>query len=494
MMKHLIFTLLYVYMTTFSQIALLNNKNFLKYADEYNIYYKDSYKLNKHTFVNMHNESLINNGWYNLTNDSNYFLFLNPFLTIDYCSDNSFINNTGFHYKAGKSNKYGISGTVSTFLIKPTKFQTKLIDSTNILPYTGIFSSYKNNLLYSINPEFTVYFKLYPFLHIEGGYGHQFVGDGYRSLFLSNQGCLYPYIKGTTKTWRIEYSILYSFFNEPKFKFFNEKFSKKYSTCHYVNFELTKHLNLNAFETVIWQPIDSIGKRGIEINYINPFIFFRPVEWALGSPDNVLLGFGLTHKFFKASYLYLQILVDEFYLKEFKTKKGWWGNKYAFQFGYKCYNTFNIDNFYTLVETNVCMPFTYSHSTYLKNWGNNHYPLAHPMGSNFLEVILVLQYPFSNFIFTTFSFLQYQGKTDSINRGDNIYVSYNYKRNDYGNFLLSGNLQKNIYLYFDIYYLLSKKYLVYLFAGTNATINNKNFFIYCGISKGQRLTFFRNNL
>lgn len=493
-MKYFLILIFFITLKSFSQFVFYDNKNFIKYNDEYKFYY-EKYNWHKYLFVDKKIVDSIEKRWYNLYTDSVYYATLKSDFICDYSSNNSFLNKFDLHYKIGKSDYYGICGKLSVCLFKLNNFQKKLFDSTGTLPGVGSYVFSNRDYLFSINHEFSAYLKLYPFLYVDAGYNRHFVGDGYRSLFISDQGFAFPYVRGTATIWKIKYSVLYSFLKEPHYKSYKEEFEKKYTTSHYLNINVTRRLNFNAFEAVIWQPEDSIGKRGFDINYVNPFIFFRPIEWALGSPDNVLMGAGLTYKVLKTSYIYFQFLLDEFFLKEFKNKRGWWGNKYATQVGLKCYNTLNVTNFYSQLETNICMPFTYSHNTYLKNWGNNHYPLAHPLGSNFFEVIAILQYPIDKYVFSFHSFFQYQGKTDTINRGDNIYLSYNFKRNDYGNYLLTGSLYKNVSLYFDVHYLLSRRYFLYIYSGIDISYTSEvKLFFHIGITTGKRFLLFRNNL
>ena len=70
----------------------------------------------------------------------------------------------------------------------------------------------------------------------------------------------------------------------------NKRYRKKWNVMHYLDWSVTDWLNIGFFETIIWQDEDSLGHRGLEFNYLNPVIFLRPVEYTVGSPDNVLMG------------------------------------------------------------------------------------------------------------------------------------------------------------------------------------------------------------
>ena len=64
------------------------------------------------------------------------------------------------------------------------------------------------------------------------------------------------------------------------------------------------------------------GNTSFDINYLNPIILLRPVEFSLNSPDNILLGLNIRYDLFSSSYIYSQIVLDEFSLTELRKDKG----------------------------------------------------------------------------------------------------------------------------------------------------------------------------
>ena len=48
---------------------------------------------------------------------------------------------------------------------------------------------------------------------------------------------------------------------------------KKWASSHLLSYNVNKWLNLSLFESVIWQDKDTLINRGLDINYLNPFIF-----------------------------------------------------------------------------------------------------------------------------------------------------------------------------------------------------------------------------
>jgi hypothetical protein len=85
---------------------------------------------------------------------------------------------------------------------------------------------------------------------------------------------------------------------------------KKYFAAHYLSFAINKNWHAGFFETVVFS-----RRNQFEFQYLNPVILYRTVEGALGSPDNVLIGFNVSGNLFKKVQLYGQLLLDEFYSK-----------------------------------------------------------------------------------------------------------------------------------------------------------------------------------
>jgi len=166
------------------------------------------------------------------------------------------------------------------------------------------------------------------------GYGKNFIGDGYRSLFLSDNANSYPYLKVTANIWKLKYMALYTNYQDIRGSNGNmNDYFQKLSTVHYLSLNITKWWNFGLFESIIWQSQEDNFYRGYDINYFNPVIFLRPTEYSQGSSDNALLGGSMKFRIKKNNILYGQLILDEFKLDELQAGTGWWANKYGYQFG-----------------------------------------------------------------------------------------------------------------------------------------------------------------
>jgi hypothetical protein len=238
------------------------------------------------------------------------------------------------------------------------------------------------------------------FFNLQFGNDKQFIGDGYRSLLLSDNAFNYPFAKITTNFWKLQYTNLFLAWQNIG----NASnsgvggYKQKFGTIHHLSFNVMQGLNIGLFEGIVWQGGDTTGmRRGFDPNYLNPIIFYRPVEFSRGSPDNVLIGLNIRAKLFKKYMFYGQILLDEFSLKEVKARSGWWANKQAFQIGYSFFNLFGIKNLNWQNELNVVRPYTYGHFTGEQSYTHYAQPLAHPLGANFIENVQFLRYRYRRF-------------------------------------------------------------------------------------------------
>ena len=269
------------------------------------------------------------------------------------------------------------------------------------------------------------------------GVDRNFIGEGSRSLFLSDYGKPYPFAQIRARFWHIEYLVMYQFFKEN----YNQSWQAKYGAMHYLSWNLAKWLNIGIFETVVFQPKDTLLNRGYELEYLNPVIFYRPQEYAIGSSDNVLLGASISAKW-KGHTLYGQLILDEFLLSEIRAKSGWWANKYGAQLGVKGRFTLKKEKFFYRVEGNAVRPYTYAHLNPLQNYANAGYTLVHPYGGNFGEILSELKWQKNNWMVKTFISYGIQGfDKDGKSYGGDVYQPYTNRPYNYDHEIGQG--QKN---------------------------------------------------
>lgn len=266
------------------------------------------------------------------------------------------------------------------------------------------------------------------------GLDNHFIGEGSRSLFLSDYGVPHPFAQIRTKFWRLEYTALYQFMREHT----PGAWKSKYAASHHVSLNPTKWLNIGIFETVLFQPKDTLLNRGYEVEYLNPVIFFRPQEYSIGSSDNILIGVSMDAKIGN-HMIYLQGILDEFNLTEMKDNPGWWANKYGGQAGIKGRFGASAGKMFYRVEYNMMRPYMYSHVNEMQTYGNQGHIIAHPLGANFHEILAELKWQKGKYLAKFFTSYHLKGEDkDGFSYGGDIYKPYTLRPDDYGHFIGSG--------------------------------------------------------
>jgi hypothetical protein len=273
------------------------------------------------------------------------------------------------------------------------------------------------------------------------GHGKNFIGDGYRSMLLSDVAYSYPYFKMTTRLGNVKYMMMWSSLTHLEREGSGDtRYPSKYGVFHYLDWNIGKRFSVGLFESVIWADQDSLGnKRGFDWHYANPFVFFRPVEYSVGSPDNVSLG--LNAKFIAAKWLtlYGQLMLDEFKADEMFSGNQWWANKQGFQLGFKTFDLLGIRNLRWQAEFNLARPYLYSYYEPITNYGHYNQELAHPMGGNFKEANTIINYRINRWNLRMQAVKALYGKdVDENSYGHNIFVGSNDRPYDYGHFIGQG--------------------------------------------------------
>ncbi len=354
-----------------------------------------------------------------------------------------FVSETfgGAHAKLNINNDFTFALTAIGGRVTYPEFIDTTIQTTGLIPGLGrafknkdgsySFSNLTGYLSYSPNKTFN--FQL--------GKDKHFIGDGYRSLLLSDFSNNYPYFGINANIWRIQYNVWYSWMQDlSRYDGSQKSLQNKYGTFHYLSFNALKEFNISFFENVVWQGTDTNRVRTFDVNYLNPIVFYRPQEYSVGSPDNSMMGLNASAKLFKTLKLYAQAVADEFYFKEIKARKGWWANKQGWQFGAKYINAFKIKGLTLQAEYNEVRPYTYSHGSVQQNYANYGQALAHPFGANFKEYLGFVSYRANRWM------LSFQGLsaiigTDTMgsNMGQNIFLSYTTRPYEYGHKTTQGN-------------------------------------------------------
>lgn len=229
------------------------------------------------------------------------------------------------------------------------------------------------------------------YFNFQFGHGKNFIGDGYRSLLLSDNASPYPFFKMSTTFWKFKYTNTWMSLRDVRSDVVADgSFRTKFMANHYLSFNASKRLNIGLFENVIWT---NDNDRGFDLNYLNPIIFYRAIEFSTGSRGgNALIGLSAKYKFSDRFNAYAQVIIDEFSTGAVFSSTKSYQNKQGVQVGFKYYDAFNIENLQLQFEFNQVRPYVYSNNEIVLNYGHNNQSMAHLWGANFREFIAIARY------------------------------------------------------------------------------------------------------
>ncbi|MFH6943812.1 gliding motility protein RemB [Flavobacterium sp. FlaQc-50] len=373
-----------------------------------------------------------------------YWLALNPILDLQVgkASDidpSTYVNTRALNFRGGLGKQINFTTTIFESQGRFAGYFNDYAESIKpsggnpaIIPGVGIAKRFKTDAYDFPLAEANITFAPSKFFDLQLGYGRNFIGDGYRSLLESDGPSPYPYFKINTTFWKIKYTNTYMWLKDVRPDVTVEKtYATKFMANHYLSWNVSNKLNLGFFESVVWT--DS-NNRGFDVNFINPIIFYRTVEFTSSSKSgNALLGMSAKYKWNNELNFYAQLLIDEFSFGDIKGGDNSWKNKIGYQIGAKYFNAFKVKDLLLQVEYNHVRPYVYSHSAVITNYGHNNQSMGHQWGGNFEELVAIARYHkgryFADAKFTTGKRgLDFNTTADSFNYGGDIYKSYDEKR------------------------------------------------------------------
>ncbi|MEO6949702.1 MAG: capsule assembly Wzi family protein [Ginsengibacter sp.] len=379
-------------------------------------------------------------------NVKDFFLAVNPVISFQVGKESDrdetlFLNKRGVTARGMIAHRIGFSTTITDNQERPPSFVRDYVQKNNALPGEGFIKGFQKTGYDYFNGSGYLTFNVAKYVDVQFGYDKNFIGDGYRSLFLDDFGNNYLFLKLNTKIWKLNYQNL---FMELMPQITKRKLDdvgdllldRKYATMHHLSMDITRWLNVGLFEAVVFGRTNHF-----DFQYLNPIIFLRHIEGTVGSPDNALAGFDFKANVAKRFQFYGQFILDEFHAKQIFKNNGSFANKYGYQLGVKYVDAFTVKNLDLQVETNRVRPFTYSHYDSVANYTHYKQPLAHPLGANFQEYVGIVKYqPLPKVRFDARIIYYYKGLDSlKINMGGNIFRDYSVRPRDFGYFVGGGD-------------------------------------------------------
>ena len=320
------------------------------------------------------------------------------------------------------------------------------------------------------NSRAGISFNMGKYFDLVFAYDKLSVGNGYRSLFLSDNSSSYPYLRFVTHFGRINYEATiaqtYSLYTN-NVRFLHTPAPVNYLAIHHISMQLTKRLNIGLYENSMEK-----GSDGFKIGYLNPVIFYKAIEQDYGTAGKTNIGIDFKENAFKNFQFYGQLLFNEFHFKDIlHYSQGAFTNKQALQLGVKYIDAFAIKDFDLQFETNLIRPYTYMNYDSTTNFTNYNQPLAHPLGANCREFIFIAKFQPSPRLNLTGKLFYYEQGLDlkGLNYGSNLLETYNTRPGNYGFFIGSGQLAKCLLTSLNVAYELKSNLFL------EANISNRGY-------------------
>lgn len=296
--------------------------------------------------------------------------------------ENTFLNSRGLYVRGLIEKRIGFSFYFTENQERPPVYVSNWVDSLSAVPGMGFFKGFKNNTGYDyFDTRASVTWKVAKFMDMQLAYDKNFIGNGYRSLFLSDFSNSYTFLKINTRFGKFQYQNIFAELYPFHSLAGNVVYPRKYFRAHYLNFAATKWLNIGLFEGIM------MGKSKFNIALFNPVMYLHFPNDKNAIQDRTYLGFDIKANLLRTVQLYGQLLIDRLNTKGLGDKT--WDNRFGYQAGVKYIDAFGLKNVDLQFETNRVRAYTYAANDSMTSYTHYNQPLAHPLGANFQEYIFI---------------------------------------------------------------------------------------------------------
>lgn len=258
-----------------------------------------------------------------------------------------------------------------------------------VIPGSGRTKPFKNDGFDYAFAHGNIQYKVLKQLTLSAGNSPHFVGNGYRSLLLSDNSFLMPYYQINYRflpKWEFVYmrSKLLNLNRRPANSTPEAYYEPKGYAVNYLSYQVTKNLSLAFFEGIIYSRGDSVTSRSSNPLYYNPI----PVLSSLATKSmetNSIFGLNIGYTILEKNRLYSQIAWNPK------------SNGYGAQLGVRFSELFKVPNFFVQLEGNFVSNDLYRSVNPRLNYSHYNLPLAHSKGENFTEFLLRVSYEVKRF-------------------------------------------------------------------------------------------------
>lgn len=228
-------------------------------------------------------------------------------------------------------------------------------------------------------------------LTISTGNNQHFIGDGHRSLLLSDHSYSAPYVMADwtiNSKFRFTYmrSRLMNLVRRPATGSVESYYEAKGYSVNYFTYQPNSKINISLFEGSIWNRGDSITSHASHPMFYNPVPVISSLILNGKNELNSLLGINLGVQITDNHRAYGQLALN-----------GSDYEKLGFQLGYRGYNFFGLKDFMLQAEYNYVPLGLYESSNARLNYTHYNMSLGHSRGNGFQELLVRSNYEIKRF-------------------------------------------------------------------------------------------------
>ncbi len=312
-----------------------------------------------------------------------------------------------------------------------------------------------------LRKRFVAGYRLNEFLDIQTGYGNHFIGNGVRSVFLSDGVPEYFYLQGNMQAGIVHYQTIFAQLQTNTTRPQPGE-GQKYTSVHYLSVQVSPRFRLGLFEYAMFAGSE------FELSSMMPLLGLRTLERATGINRHTALGLDAEWLPVNGVALYGQLLVSNISFREWLIeRRGWMGNRSALQLGAKYYHAWGVRHLDFALEYNTARPFTYAHSLPGMSWSHAGSPLAHELGANFREFLLRIRYqPQYRWVARLEASYAMRGESfGRFNYGEDILIPASTMLGQYEHYTVQGIAADRIMLYSSLSYQYKANLFFDLHAG-----------------------------
>ncbi len=320
-------------------------------------------------------------------------------------------NTRGFMISASIGNDFYFESTFAETQSYFPNYVSNFSKGSQVIPGQGRWKVFKKTGYDYAYSSGIISYQAGKHVNIQVGHGKQNVGDGYRSLLLSDNAFSYPYAR-ITQQWfngKLQYTNIYAALmnldsaskrTPPNTE---RLFQKKAAAFQYLSLNVSKRIHVGLFQGMIWQAANRNNAPQLEWQYFNPLIFSNLGFYGLNNKNNILIGSTIKIKPIKNVVVYGQFMADDL-----SDAQGL-GNGIGYQVGANYFDVLGIKNLFLQAEYNSVQGSAYNNPLSAEsNQSYSHYnqnlAFTPNNGSEFLAIV---DYKYKRFFFNSrFQFQQ----------------------------------------------------------------------------------------